>query len=44
MSLNSIIWGSLRDTDMIREVWNRIAKENHITAQKIIKELKLDRK
>ena len=42
--INSIIWGSLRDTDIIREVWNRIAEENHITAQKIIKELKLDRK
>ena len=42
--INSIIWGTARDTDLIRDIYDVIVKELHFEARKIIKELKLDKK
>jgi hypothetical protein len=41
--INSIIWGTLKDPNMIREIYQTIVEENHIYAQKLIKELKMDK-
>ncbi len=42
--INSIIWGTLRNSDMIRNYFDTVIRELHIEANKVIKELKLDKK
>ena len=42
--INSIIFGTLRETNIIREVFDNIAQELHIKSEQLIKELKLDKK